>query len=178
MLSALQNGFKARDPRTKVFLPSRIRVGGAWADACIHNISARGLLVASDEAPKPGSYVEIRRGRNVIIGRAVWKKDRFFGVRTQDRIDLLALQADPTQTRGRSGADQPDGVTERRREDRFKRDAAMARTLERNIAISRNIQFGLIGSVAVVASVVIATAAYNALTGPFGRIQRAMLGSP
>lgn len=174
--NVVPTGFKARETRTKVFLPSRLRLGAAWVDACIHNVSARGLLVASDEVPKPGSYVEIRRGRNVIIGRAVWAKDRFFGVRTQDRIDLQALRADPAQAGGGRGNDAPQGMVERRSEERFRRDAAMARTIERNIAISRAVQFGLIASAAVVASAVVAVTVYNNLVKPFDRIQRAMLG--
>jgi hypothetical protein len=165
--------FKNRDPRKKVFLPSRMRTGAAWVDACIHNVSARGLLVASDEAPRPGSYVEIRRGRNIIIGRAVWTKDRFFGVRTQDPIDLPALQREP-----RTDVDRPDGKVERRREERFRQDAATARTLERNRAISRAAQFVLVASAATVASAAIAAAVYNRLAAPLDRIQQAMTGAP
>jgi hypothetical protein len=178
VLGVVQNGFKDRDPRVKVFLPSRIRVGSAWADACIHNVSARGLLVAADDVPKPGSYVEIRRGHNVIIGRAVWKKERFFGVRTQDRIDLPALQVEPTRSSGRSAANTPNSAMERRREDRFKKDAAMARKLERSLALSRVLQFGLIALAAVGASAVVATAVHSVLGVPFDLIQQAMAGGP
>ena len=148
-----------------------MRVGAAWVDACIHNVSARGLLVASDEAPRAGSYVEIRRGRNVIIGRAVWKKDRFFGVRTQDPIDLPALQREPRQ-----GMEGPDGAVERRTEARFKQDAVTARALERSLAMSRAVQFGLVAFAAAAASAVIATAAYRSLAAPIDRIQRALSG--
>lgn len=170
--NALRQGFRPRDPRIKVLLPSRMRVGASWVEACIHNVSSRGLLVASDEAPKPGTYVEIRRGRNVLIGRAVWARGRMFGVRTQDRVDLAALKADPAAA-GRRG-DAADGPIERRGEDRFRRDAAMARTLERNRALSHLMQFGLIAFGAVAACALVATAAYSVLQAPLARIQQAM----
>lgn len=165
------NGFRTRDPRVKVYLPSRMRVHSAWADACIHNVSTRGLLVSSEGAPEPGAYVEIRRGQNVIIGRAVWKKDRFFGVRAQDRIDLASLQADPA----RSGA--PALRVERRSEDRFKQDAVAARTLERNRALSRLFQFGVIALAVTVAALMVATAVYSMLAEPLGRLTHAMAGA-
>src|SRR3569623_609886 len=101
VFNALRQGFRPRDPRVAVLLPSRRRVGALWVEACIHNVSSRGLLVASDEVPKPGTYVEIRRGRNIMTGRAVWAKGRLFGVRMQDRIELAALKQDPARRRTR-----------------------------------------------------------------------------
>lgn len=165
------HGFKTRDPRVKVYLPSRMRVNSAWTDACIHNVSTRGLLVSSDGAPEPGAYIEIRRGQNVIIGRAVWKKDRFFGVRAQDRVDLASLQAAPT----RGGA--PGLRVERRSEDRFRQDAVAARTLERNRALSRLFQFVVIALAVVIAAVMVATAVYSVLAEPLGRLTHAMAGA-
>ena len=153
MAGIAHQSLKKRDPRVKVFMPSRMRVNAAWSDVCIHNVSARGLLVASDGAPEPGDYVEIRRGQSVIIGRALWKKDRFFGVRTQDRIDLAALQGEPA----RPGA--VPGI-ERRTRDRFKQDAAVARSLERDRAFSRMFQFGVLTLAAGTASVVVGAAVY------------------
>ncbi len=166
------HGFKARDPRVKVFLPSRMRVNSAWADACIHNVSARGMLVTSDAAPEPGDYIEIRRGRNVIIGRAVWRKNQFFGVRTQDRIDLGALQTAPAQAGG-----SPAPGIERRSEDRFRQDAVVARTMERNRALSRLFQFGFLALAVGVAAVMVASTVYDVLSTPADRITDAMNGA-
>ena len=174
VFNALRQGLRPRDPRIKVLLPSRMRVGALWVEACIHNVSSRGLLVASDEAPRPGTYVEIRRGRNVLIGRAVWARGRMFGVRTQDRVDLAALKADPAAVGRRGDAGGPDGPIERRGEDRFQRDAATARALERNRALSHLMQFGLIAFGAVAACAFVATAAYSVLQAPLARIQQAM----
>lgn len=176
VFNALRQGFRPRDPRVAVLLPSRMRVGALWVEACIHNVSSRGLLVASDEVPKPGTYVEIRRGRNIMIGRAVWAKGRLFGVRMQDRIDLAALKQDPARAGGRREVDDPAEQVERRRDDRFKHDAAIARKLERHRALSRLMQFGLVVFGTVAASAIVATAVYSALEAPLGQIEQAMAG--
>jgi hypothetical protein len=42
-------------------------------------------------APAPGTYVEIRRGSYVIVGRIVWVKGHRFGVRTQDPMLIDAI---------------------------------------------------------------------------------------
>lgn len=174
VFNALRQGVRPRDPRVAVLLPSQMRVGAIWAEACIHNVSSRGLLVASDEAPKPGTYVEIRRGRNIMIGRAVWAKGRLFGVRMQDRIDLAALKQDPARAGGRH--DGPEEQVQRHRDDRFRQDAAIARRLERNRAMSRLMQFGLIAFGTVAASAMVATAVHSVLEAPLAQIQQAMAG--
>lgn len=173
MLSVLRQGMRPREPRIRVLLPSRMRVGSTWVDAHIHNISSRGLLVASDEAPAPGTYMEIRRGRTVIVGRAVWAKGRMFGVRTQDRIDLAALQAEPTRGAGGRADERRDA---RHRDDPVRRDAAMARTLERNRAMSHFLQFGLIVFASVAACGLAASAVYGVLEGPLASVRQAMGG--
>ncbi len=165
-------GLKARDPRTTVFLPARMRVESAWSDACIHNVSARGLLVSSGGAPRPGTYVEIRRGRAVIIGRAVWQKDRFFGVRTQDRIDIAVLQGAP-DGEGRASGQRND----RRQADRYRQDAVVARSLERNRALSRLLQFGLLVLGAGLAAWIVAAAVYSVLATQADQVTRALAGA-
>jgi hypothetical protein len=172
MFNIAQHGLRERDPRTTVFLPSRMRVNSSWTDACIHNVSARGMLVASDRAPDPGAYVEIRRGQAVIIGQAVWKKNQFFGVRTQDRIDLAVLQGQPARNGDAAGA-----KVERRSEDRFRKDAAIARTLERDRAFARLFQFGILAFAVAAASVMVASSVYGVLSAPVDRMTRAMAGA-
>ncbi|QDZ08491.1 PilZ domain-containing protein [Sphingomonas panacisoli] len=160
-------GLKARDPRTTVLLPSRMRIESAWSDACIHNVSARGLLVSADDAPRAGAYVEIRRGRAVIIGRAVWQKDRFFGVRTQDRIYLAVLQGGPAQNDNAPRND-------RRHADRYQQDAAVARSLERNRAFARLFQFGVVALGVGFVGWIAASSVYSVLSKPAERITNAM----
>lgn len=40
----------------------------------------------SNELPAKGSYLEIRRGRYLVVARVVWASSIWFGVQTQDRI--------------------------------------------------------------------------------------------
>lgn len=78
---------KAREERRKVLTQARMRCGATWSDVYIVNLSNRGVGLQSPAAPSRGTFVELRRGSNVIIiGQVVWSKDQRFGVRTQDQI--------------------------------------------------------------------------------------------
>ena len=50
---------------------ARLNAGPKWVDAVVLNISLRGMLVRSEAAVVVGTYVDLRRGQQVIIGRAV-----------------------------------------------------------------------------------------------------------
>lgn len=78
-------------------IAARMRNGDAWSDANILNLSSRGLLLHAAAPPPRGSYVEVRRGVHVIIGRVIWANSDRFGVRTQDSlaIDSLIANASP-----------------------------------------------------------------------------------
>ncbi|BCA63693.1 hypothetical protein HMP09_2927 [Sphingomonas sp. HMP9] len=80
-------------------VPCRMNVGGKWSSGCIHELSDKGMLVSSSEPPPLGTYVEIRRGTLIIIGRVVWNGGSRFGVRTQDPISLAALLSEPVLDR-------------------------------------------------------------------------------
>lgn len=85
---------KTREPRRHVVILSRVRCGGNWADARILNISSRGLGLEAAAPPVRGSYVEVRRGQNIIVARVVWVSGDRFGVRSQDPILIDAIIAD------------------------------------------------------------------------------------
>ena len=74
-------------------LAARLRSEHGWSDASILNISSRGLLLHGTARPVRGSYLEVRRGSCVIVGRVVWVESGRFGVRTQDRLPVDALIA-------------------------------------------------------------------------------------
>jgi len=171
MLQAIRQGFRNRDPRTKVVLPARVRSGTSWSDACIHNVSLRGMLVASSDAPAPGSYIELRRGPNIVVGRVVWRKDRFFGLRAQDRIDLDRLR----QTAAAPGAAANDRAPAERRADlRLSEDAQRARALERSRTIAKASQFVTLALLFLGASLFAGHAVHKMLREPMGRITAVM----
>ena len=175
MLKVLQQGFRQREPRIAVLLPARMKVGSAWSDAVIHNVSSRGLLAAAEDAPARGTYLEIRRGANVIVGRVMWRKDRFFGVRTQDMIDLAALSAAPQRRDPRAASAAARGP-ERRGVERLGGDVATARRLERNRERSRLVQFVVLGSAAIAAGAAVAYEAFVMLAAPLRQAGAAMAG--
>ena len=72
-----------------------MRVGSAWHDACILDISSRGLMVQAATPPEKGSYLELRRGARIIIGRVVWSSNHRFGLSTQDTLETEAIIANP-----------------------------------------------------------------------------------
>ena len=94
-------------------IPARMRNGDAWSDANILNLSSRGLLLHAAAPPPRGSYVEVRRGTHIIVGRVIWANSDRFGVRTQDSlaIDSLIANAPPK----RQAANDPEGPNVERR---------------------------------------------------------------
>src|SRR5215213_8031992 len=87
-------GQRPRELRRKVVMPARLRVGSGWANACILNISSRGLMIRSTGAGVPGSVVELRRGDQVILARVVWRHGSRAGLRAEDHLpveEILSL---------------------------------------------------------------------------------------
>lgn len=83
--------FKKREARTPVRVTARMRVDDRWQDVSIRNVSSRGMMLSAEAPPPAGAYIEIRKQMMVVVARAVWVRDGFFGIRTQDRVDLDEL---------------------------------------------------------------------------------------
>lgn len=74
---------------------ARIRSGAQWGDACILNVSSRGMLIHSAWPVTQGSMVEILRGDQLIIARVMWSEAGRSGIRSDDRLpveDILSLE--------------------------------------------------------------------------------------
>ncbi|NJR78997.1 PilZ domain-containing protein [Sphingomonas corticis] len=150
-----------------------MRVGGAWSDVVIHNVSSRGLMAGCDDPPALGSYVEIRRGGVVIIGRVQWMKHRFFGIRTQDRISVQALIREPRQaTRPRPANDA--APPERRSDSRLEHEASMARRVERSRAFASAFQYLTAAVVVLTMAGIGGSLVYDALSRPAAAIEQSM----
>ena len=91
---------KPREPRKKVMIKARMRVGAAWSDACILDMSSRGLMIQASDPPPGGSYLELRRGRHVIVARVMWSRDRRAGLRAQDVLPTEAIISEPDHSAG------------------------------------------------------------------------------
>jgi hypothetical protein len=75
-----------------------MKQGMSWSDVCIRNMSSRGLLLQGQSPPRPGSYVEVRRGSHIIVARVVWTKDQEFGARAQDLLPIEQIVRGPERT--------------------------------------------------------------------------------
>jgi hypothetical protein len=133
-------------------IPCRINVGGKWSSGCIHDVSDHGLLLSSIAPPPIGTYVDIRRGTLIIIGRVIWVGGNRFGVRMQDPVGLATLLSEP--------------VLERRSETR---DATVRRTAEqadRNRRWSSTFQFACLVIIGLGAACFAAMQCYTLLSKP------------
>jgi len=77
-----------------VLLPARVRVGVSWSDACILNISSRGLMISAGSGIVEGSTVEVRRGDQAIFARVVWREGPKAGLRAEEPLpveDIVTL---------------------------------------------------------------------------------------
>jgi hypothetical protein len=85
---------KPREERQKVVIKARMHSGVAWHDVCILNLSVHGVGIQAAEPPERGTYVEIRRGSQVIVARVAWSKGHRAGLRSQDAIFINAIVND------------------------------------------------------------------------------------
>ena len=79
-------------------LPARMRSASGWSDACILNLSSRGLLVYSNGTANPGSFVEVRRGGQLVVARVVWRENQRIGLSSSDAVRVNDI-SDETPTR-------------------------------------------------------------------------------
>ena len=159
-----------RDTRISVRIDARMRVGDRWSDVAICNVSTRGMLLAADDPPKPGSYIEIRRATVMIVARSVWSDEGQFGVRAQDHIDLEQLVA-----ARRDGVPAANTSADGQYNDRRSR-ARVADRGARSMDWSRRIQFVAVLSVVSAAAIYGAIGVSEILGTPIAAIERALAG--
>lgn len=81
------------ETRTKALIRSRLRGAGSDRDACILDVSTRGLLGTCAIPPERGSFVELVANGHSLVGHVKWSNGRRFGIVLQDRISVTALIA-------------------------------------------------------------------------------------
>ena len=98
-MQSRRSSLKPRELRRRVVVPARLRHGAAWTDACILNISTRGLMIHTGRPITKGTQVEVRRGDHVIIARVMWRDGGRAGLRAEDRVpvkEIMTLGQSPT----------------------------------------------------------------------------------
>jgi hypothetical protein len=71
-----------------------LRSRSGWTDACILNISSRGLMIHSSRAGPEGSRVELWRGDHVIVARVIWQDGGRTGLQSDECLaveEILSL---------------------------------------------------------------------------------------
>ena len=155
----------SREPRVKVMIRATLRAGQPRMDVCIRDISPRGLMMMAASPPEPGTYVEVLGIGQTIVGRVTWAKDRRFGVRTSDRIDLsAAIFGGAAQA---SGQDAAPGA---RTGSAAAAPRSNGKSAASNRAFGRAVQFVVIAAFAVTLSAAIALATYDTLVRSFSRV--------
>ena len=91
-------GIRPRELRCRVILPARMRTGAGWSDACILNVSSRGLQIHASRCTPMGSSVELWHGDRVIAAKVVWRNGPRAGLHSEERIpveEVLSLGQSP-----------------------------------------------------------------------------------
>ena len=136
-----------------------MNVDGKWSDVCIHDVSDKGLLVSSDAPPAIGTYVDLRRGTLVIIGRVVWCGGRRFGVRTQDPVRLATLISEPVLDKRPANAN-------RRGANRGVSGRSITVQADRNRQLSSALQFVCLASFGLAVACFAAICGYQVMSVP------------
>ena len=159
---------KPREERQKVMIKARMRSGVSWHDVCILNLSVHGVGIQAAEPPARGTYVEIRRGSQMIVARVAWAKGHRAGLRSQDAIFINAIVNDmgtavsaPREIRGTP--------IERRRAPR-----TASQGYERSRIAGRAMEFACLSLVAAALALTAFGSLEQALAQPLSRISSAM----
>jgi len=161
---------KPREPRQKVLIDARLRHASGWSDACILNLSSRGLMVRARQAPPRGTYVEICRGTHRIVARVVWAEHDRFGALSQDRVAVAAL------ARGEGPTSAPANVNTNDRRLR-PRDAKTEDSIDRSRRWSRRLEFVTVSAVAVGAAFFAFDTVHEALSKPLNLVEARLRGT-
>lgn len=155
---------RPREERRRTVLPARLRNGAGWVDACILNISSRGLLIHAKCDAQPGSQISLWRGENLIVGRVVWRSTNRIGLCSPDPLpvdDVISGGAAPAAAPVATG----DLKIERR---------TQPRSHERSRERSRAIEFVSLVLAGVALAAAASAYAYQALSNPLEAVQRAL----
>lgn len=159
---------KPRELRRRVMLRARLRAGIGWSDACILNVSSRGLMINSTTAAgqQMGSMIEVRHGEYVIVAEVVWRSGTRAGLRSEERVpveEIMALSSAPSL---QLNASQWPAI-ERRMEPRSYEDSRLR---------SRAMEFAGITIVAISLAMGVLAMVEQAFAAPLATVERALGG--
>jgi PilZ domain len=134
-------------------VPARLRHGASWSDACILNLSSRGLMIHTSRQIPEGTQVEVRRGDHVIVARVVWRDGARAGLQSEERVPVEQIM-----TLGQSPALQLTAAVGERRKSPRPQDHSRLR--------GRAFEFAGVLAVAVSLAGCAMSMVHDALAGP------------
>jgi hypothetical protein len=139
-----------------------MRTGAGWDDACILNISSRGLLIRASAVLGRGHYVELRRGPYVIVARVIWRNGSQVGLHAQDRMPIEQIIA-------MTPAPRLPAAGERRTERR-----STQQTHDRSREFGRAFEFISFGAIGLLAATAATALVADALMQPLAAVRTAL----
>ena len=121
-----QRSHKPRELRRRVIAAARLRRPRGWCDATILNISSRGLQIQTSWPLDEGSWIELRRGNNVIRAKVIWSQGVRAGLQADELIAVDELAADNVE----DTVTAPRGTERRRRPRTHEQSRWSARAVE------------------------------------------------
>lgn len=159
---------KKRETRVETHMPARLKHGLSWADVTVRNVSRRGMMLEMGSPPARGTFVELRRGKLIVVGQVLWARDQRCGLRAQDSIDITDFLAQ----RRASEAWQP-GHPDRRVQPRRRLvDIAL-----RSDTLARAGQWAGLSVLTLFGVYMIVSAAHAALASPIAAVAQALAAS-
>lgn len=162
-----------REPRKSVRIGVRLKDDAGWSDAHILNVSSRGVMAQCQDPPPRGSYIEIRRGTYMMIGRVAWSGTDRIGIRVREQIDLedLLLPVTPGRKAPRRANEVQMRVCERRKPSVEERAATSAR-------FARVFDFAALAIIVVGLAIFASGMAARAFGSPMAEVEMALKGTP
>ena len=149
-------------------IKARMRSGVSWHDVCILNLSVHGVGIQAAEPPARGTYVEIRRGSQMIVARVAWAKGHRAGLRSQDAIFINAIVNDIGSA---ASAPRVIGGTPI---DRRSAPRAVSQRHDSSRLVGRAMEFACFGLVAAVLALTAFGSVEQALANPLSQISDAL----
>ncbi len=125
------------------------------------------MLLQAASPPQRGSYVEVGRGRHLIVARVVWIKQHRVGVRTQDLLPIDSIIAEP----GEAGAETAPSAPSAER--RVAPRAAEVR-YDQNRLKARAVEFACIGVFGIAGCVLVFSAVESLFARPLQAVEAAL----
>ena len=168
------NHWRPRESRKSVHIGVRVRTDEGWIDATVRNVSQRGLMLHSPRPLRRNQFVEVARGRQLVVGRIVWSDATAAGMQARDCVDIGGLLA-------QSGAGSSNGADDRRSKGRASAPvpgASIAERAEASRLLGRGFEKAFMVLALASVSILAVGSALEAANAPIAKVGLALAGSP